>query len=165
MLLLYFGRSCFLTLFQSNYFETTITFSEQLFLQSSCFFLLFRIVIFSQELSFQNSFFFGAKFLPSYNTILRIIVPCYDSCKKNKESKKQSFWIVLQEYYALADKKISIKKEEISSYLVYNIGWKSRTFSVKISWRWTRNQIFRKFSHWENLRLFWMMLNTAIAHL
>ena len=33
----YFWRSYFFTLFQSNYFDTALTFSEQLFLQSSCF--------------------------------------------------------------------------------------------------------------------------------
>ena len=44
-------------------------------------------------------------------------------------------------------------------------GWKSRTFFMKISWRWTCSQIFRKFRRLENLRLFWMMLNTAFTHL
>ena len=39
---------------------------------------------------------------------------------KNKESKKQPFRIWLP-VIILADEKISIKKEEISSYLVYNI--------------------------------------------
>ena len=62
---LYFGRSYFFTLFQSNYFDTTVTFSVQLFLQNSCFFSFFRTVTFSQELFFQNSFFFGAKLLQS----------------------------------------------------------------------------------------------------
>ena len=65
---LYFGRSYFFTLFQSNYFDTTVAFSGQLFLQNSCCFVLFhlfRTVIFSQELFFQNSFFFGAKILQS----------------------------------------------------------------------------------------------------
>ena len=35
---LYFRRSYFFTLLQSNYFATTVTFSEQLYLQSICFF-------------------------------------------------------------------------------------------------------------------------------
>ena len=39
---LYFWRSYFFTLFQSDYFDTAGTFSEQLFFQSSCFFLLFQ---------------------------------------------------------------------------------------------------------------------------
>ena len=43
-----FGRSYFFTLFQSNYFDITVTFSGQLFLQNSCFFRLF-----------QNSHFFA----------------------------------------------------------------------------------------------------------
>ena len=38
---------------------------------------------------------------------------------KNKESKKQPLQIYLS--VKLADGRISIKKEEISSYLVYNI--------------------------------------------
>ena len=62
---LYFGRSYFFTLFQSNYFDATVTFSVQLFLQNSCFFFFFRTVTFSQELFFQNSFFFGVKLLQS----------------------------------------------------------------------------------------------------
>ena len=61
----YFGRSNFFTLFQSNYFDTTATFSVQLFLQNSCFFSLSRTVTFSQGLFFQNSFFFGVKLLQS----------------------------------------------------------------------------------------------------
>ena len=36
---LYFQRSYFFTLRQSNYFDTTVTFLEQLFLHSICFFL------------------------------------------------------------------------------------------------------------------------------
>ena len=62
---LYFRRSNFFTLFQSNYFDTTATFSVQLFLQNSCFFCLSRTVTFSQGLFFQNSFFFGVKLLQS----------------------------------------------------------------------------------------------------
>ena len=38
---------------------------------------------------------------------------------KNKESKREPFQISL--FVKLADGRISIKKEEISSYLVYNI--------------------------------------------
>ena len=62
---LYFGRSYFFKLFQSNYFDTTVTFSRQIFLQNSCFFPFFRTVTFSQELFFQNNFFFGVKLLQS----------------------------------------------------------------------------------------------------
>ena len=67
----YFWRSYFFTLFQSNYFDITVTFSEQLFLQNSCFLLrstFFRTVIFSQ-LFFQNSFFFRAKILQSSHSL------------------------------------------------------------------------------------------------
>ena len=56
-----------------------------------------------------------------------------------------------------ADKRISIKKEEIYSYLVYNIvssGKMGGIFFLKISWRWTCSQIFRKFRRLENLRYF-----------
>ena len=62
---LYFERSYFFTLFQSNYFDTTVTFSVQLFLQNSCFLYFFKTVTFSQELFFQNSFFFVVKLLQS----------------------------------------------------------------------------------------------------
>ena len=50
----------FFTLVQSNYFDTTVNFSGQLFLQRSCFFLkrsFFRSVTSLQQLSFQNSYF------------------------------------------------------------------------------------------------------------
>ena len=43
-----------LKLFQSNYFDTTVTFSEQLFLQSSFFFF--------EELLFQSSHFFRSSY-------------------------------------------------------------------------------------------------------
>ena len=62
---LYFGRSYFFTLFQSNYFDTTVTFSEHLFLPQQLLIFLFhffRTVTFSQELFFQNSFFLEQKF-------------------------------------------------------------------------------------------------------
>ena len=55
-----FGRSYFFTLFQSNYFDITVTFSGQLFLQNSCFFPLFQNshffagVIFSEQLLFRS---------------------------------------------------------------------------------------------------------------
>ena len=59
---LYFRRSHFFRLLQSNHFDTTITFSEQLFLQSSYFFWgapFFRTV------NLQRSYFF------------RILLECY----------------------------------------------------------------------------------------
>ena len=49
---LYFGRSYF-TLFQSNYFDTAVTFSGQLFLQNSCCFSPF-----SEQSFFRSSYFF-----------------------------------------------------------------------------------------------------------
>ena len=72
----YFRKSYFFTLLLSNLFQgiTTFIFSEQLFLQSSCFFWgapFFRTVTFSQHCFFQNSYFFRAKLLPT-NHILRI---------------------------------------------------------------------------------------------
>ena len=49
------------TLFRSAYFVTTVTFSEQLFFQSSCFFLLFsEQSLFRSSHFFQNSFYFRA---------------------------------------------------------------------------------------------------------
>ena len=58
----FFQRSYFFTIFQSNCFDETVTFSEQLFLQNNCFFkvLLFKnnhffaAVIFSEQLLFQS---------------------------------------------------------------------------------------------------------------
>ena len=47
--------------FQSNYFDTIITFSGSCFFRTAAFFPFFGTVTFSQELFFQNSFFFGAK--------------------------------------------------------------------------------------------------------
>ena len=43
-------------------------------------------------------------------------------------------------------------------------GWKNRIFFRKNKLR-MNSQISRKFSYWENLLLFWMMLNKASAHL
>ena len=62
---LYFQRSYFFTFLQSKYFDTTVTFSEQLSLQSSCFLgklpfqkSLFLIAfIFSQYLIFRGQTF------------------------------------------------------------------------------------------------------------
>ena len=64
-----------------------------------------------------------------------------------------------------------MKQKKISSYLLYNIvslskvAGKTESFSGKISWTWTCGQRSRKFSYWENLLLFWIMLNKASAHL
>ena len=52
---LYFRRSYFFTLLQSNYFATTVTFSEQLYLQSICF---FWPAPFSEQLSLLRSSYF-----------------------------------------------------------------------------------------------------------
>ena len=70
----YLRKSYFFTLFQSNLFQViaTVIFSEQLFLQSSCFFWgapFFRTVTFSQHCFFQNSYFFRAKLLPRNQTL------------------------------------------------------------------------------------------------
>ena len=54
-----FGEATFFTIFQSDYVETAVTFSEQIFFQSSCCVLLFQNSHFSQQLFFQNSFFFS----------------------------------------------------------------------------------------------------------
>ena len=83
-------RGYFLTLFQSDYFATTVTFLEQMFFQSSCFFLLFQnshfftAGIFSEQLLFQNEnsteqpllenkkFFMAVTFRNSYFSLFRI---------------------------------------------------------------------------------------------
>ena len=55
--------------------------------------------------------------------------------------------------------------------LIYNIAslskmaGKMESFSGKIIWIWTCNQIPRKVSYWENLLQFRMMLNKTSAHL
>ena len=70
-----------------------------------------------------------------------------------------------------ADEKISIEKERIPSYLVYNIVSLGKMAGKAESFWWRSvedelcSQIFRKFRCLENLRLFWMMLNTVFAHL
>ena len=82
---------------------------------------------------------------------------------------KQLFRICLP--VKLADRRTSIKKEKVSSYIVYNfssfskMAGKTESFSGKISWIWTCSQISRKFSHWENLLLLWMMSNKASTYL
>ena len=61
-------RNHFFTLLQSNYFDTTVTFMKQLFLQSCWFYLeasFFWTVTSSHQSIFQNSYFFRAKLLPS----------------------------------------------------------------------------------------------------
>ena len=51
----FFWRSYFFTFFQSNYIDLTVTFSEQLFVQNSCF---FYGSLFSEQSFFRNSYFF-----------------------------------------------------------------------------------------------------------
>ena len=64
------------------------------------------------------------------------------------------------------DKITSTKKEEISSYLVYDVASLGKMVgkAEPFSW-WTCSQIFRKFRRLEVLQLFWMMLGTVFAHL
>ena len=42
---------------------------------------------------------------------------------------------------------------------------KTESFSGKTSGTWTCSQLCTKLSYWENLLLFWVMLNKASAHL
>ena len=66
---LYYWKSYFFTLFQSHYFDTTVTFLEQLFLQGSCFFwgasFSEKPLICSSYFFFQNNYFFRVKLLSS----------------------------------------------------------------------------------------------------
>ena len=71
---------------------------------------------------------------------------------KNKESKKRPFWISLP--VKLADRKMSVKKEKNCQCLNYNIVSLGK-MAGKIE----------PFSYWENLPLFWMMLNLLIFRL
>ena len=113
---LYFGKSYFFTLFQSNYSDTTVTFSEQLFLQNSCFFVLFQNShSFARVFFFRKNFLFGGKLLPSYNAILRIIVPCHNSWK-NINKKGRNFFVPSLKYCRFGQD-----------------GEESRTFFMKIS--------------------------------
>ena len=90
---------------------------------------------------------------------------------KNKESKKQPFRIWLPVIIFISWWKNINKKWR--NFFVPSLqycqfgqdGWRSRNFFMKISWGWTRSQIFRKLSYWGSLWLFWMMLNIAFAHL
>ena len=76
-----------------------------------------------------------------------------------KKSKKKSFRMYLPVIIRLTWWKNINKKGTnlFVSSLQYCLpgqdGWKSRNFFRKINWRWTCSQIFRKFSHWENLNL------------
>ena len=71
---------------------------------------------------------------------------------KNKESKKRPFWISLP--VKLADRKMSVKKEKNCPCLNHNIVSLGK-MAGKIE----------PFSYWENLPLFWMMLNLLIFRL
>ena len=77
----------------------------------------------------------------------------------NMPSRKISWW------------KNANKKEKKFFYLIYNIvglskmAGKTEFLSGKISWIWSYSQTSRRFSYWENLLLFWMILNKASAHL
>ena len=64
---LYFWRSYFFTRLQNNYFNATVNFSEQVFLQNSCFFeeLLFQYCYLFAAVNFSESHFFRAKLLLS----------------------------------------------------------------------------------------------------
>ena len=144
-----------LPLFQGNFilgkatsshsFRVT-TSTQQLLFRSSYFFITAAFSPFSEQslfarvFFFRNNFLFGGKLLPSHNTILRITVPCYNLCKKNKESKKQSFRICVLVIMCLSWW-ININKRGRNLFvpcLKYcqfgQNGWKSRTFFMRISW-------------------------------
>ena len=64
----YFWRSYLFTLFQSNYFDTTVTFRSMYFFRAAAFLrssLFLEQSLFSKQLSFQSSYFSRAKHLPS----------------------------------------------------------------------------------------------------
>ena len=105
---------------------------------------------------------------------------CWNSCwrgllnynsrekiKNQRSSRSEYAFSVIPYIIYLSRLKNISKKEKISLYLVYNIVslGKMAGKADELSWRWTWRQIFRKFSCCENLWLFWMMLNTAFAHL
>ena len=71
----YFRRSYFFTLFQSDYFDTTVNFPEQLFLQRNRFFRISfsrRVTYLQHFLFFQSIYFFRVKLLASSH-FLRIV--------------------------------------------------------------------------------------------
>ena len=76
---------------------------------------------------------------------------------KNKESKKRPFWINLP--VKLADRKMSVKKEKNCPCLNYNIVSLGKMAGTR------QNLETEPFSYWENLPLFWMMLNLLIFRL
>ena len=78
-----FWRNDFFTLFQSNYFDTTVTFSEQLFLQSSCFF---------GELLFQNNHFFRSSCFFRTATFLERIFYRAGFFENRKFFRTVTFW-------------------------------------------------------------------------
>ena len=76
----YFRRSYFFTLSQSDYFDTTVHFPEQLFLQRSRFFRISisRGVTYLQQLFFQSSYFFRGKLLANSH-FLRIVQTLFET--------------------------------------------------------------------------------------
>ena len=76
---------------------------------------------------------------------------------KNEESKKRPFWINLP--VKLADRKMSVKKEKNCPCLNYNIVSLGKMAGTR------QNLETEPFSYWENLPLFWMMLNLLIFRL
>ena len=78
-----FRRNDFFTLFQSNYFDTTVTFSEQLFLQSSCVF---------GELLFQNNHFFRSSCFFRTATFLERIFYRAGFFENRKFFRTVTFW-------------------------------------------------------------------------
>ena len=98
------------------------------------------------------------------------VVECYlvVTRVKNKEPEKQPLRIWLPVIICLGWWKNNNKKGR--NFFVPSLkfcqfrqnGLKKRNFFMKTSWIWTCCQIVKKFSYWENLRLFWMMLNWVI---
>ena len=61
------------------------------------------------------------------------VAECYLITNHVKISKKQPFWICLP--VKLADGRMSVKKEKISSHLIYNISSLSKMTGKPFSWR------------------------------
>ena len=133
-----FWRSYFFILFQSNLFDTTVTFLEQLSLQSSCFFeelffqnnhffrsiYLFRIATFSERnsseqplfekrkffraVTFPNSYLFGGEIVQNKNIYRRVTFSKRVLLHSMHVFRKATFW-----------KKLTSQKSNIPHYLLF----------------------------------------------
>ena len=117
---LQFQRRYFITLLQSNYFDTTFTFLEHLFLQRSCFF---------EELCFQNNHFFAA-----VNFSEQLLFQCETSTEQPLPENRKSFRAVTFRNSYLFDRGI-VQNKDI---------YRGATFSKQVLLQFQKSYILDK---------------------